>query len=183
MGCLVLSRASNGISWCGFQYWNLLFPSVIGWWSFSYILAGIFHSWFFELCRQKLITRMYFPSVWGQVTISTVMKFLLLFCGYRGFWLSVPPQMGPCLCLCLAGGANCPAQLLEDLPRRGKAVCVYHALSMSLWVLKQCLREASETDMSYPPHQDVAGQMGWLSAKSGILDGTSLKKYGGRWVL
>lgn len=95
-----------GIQWIQLmwiQYWDLLFPSMIGWWSFSYIPAGIFHSCFSELCQQKLLTRMYFPSGWGQVTLSTVMRFLPLLCGYWGFWLFVTPRMGPYLCMCLAG--------------------------------------------------------------------------------
>lgn len=58
--------------------------------------------------------------------------------------------------------ASWPAQLLEPplCDYRGKAVCVYHTLSMSLLILKQCLGEDLETDMSIPPHQDVAGQVG-----------------------
>lgn len=37
--------------------------------------------------------------------------------------------------------------------RRGKAVSAYDALSVSLLILKQCVREALEAYMTKPPHQ------------------------------
>lgn len=123
-----------GIQWIQLmwiQYWDLLFPSMIGWWSFSYIPAGIFHSCFSELCQQKLLTRMYFPSGWGQVTLSTVMRFLLLLCGYWGFWLLSLPGWVPICAYVWQVWSQLPCTVVRRLTLQGQgSVCLPRTLNV-----------------------------------------------------
>lgn len=76
--------------------------------------------------------------------------------------LSHSPDGFPlCVCVTAAGPValrGCPKPQLCDCS--GKAVSVYHALSASLLIVKQRVREASETYMTKPLHQGANDQMG-----------------------
>lgn len=128
----------------------------------------------------------FFSSTVVTTAVSTVRKLFLPLCWHWGFRFFFSFWMGFCLCLCItatepAAQHACPKPHMRDCS--GQAASLYDALLPSL----QRVKEALETCMTKPLPQDVGDQMGQMTfqplAKSGILGGTSLKKYGRWWDL